>query len=95
MLIPCPWCGPCEENEFGYGGQAHVAYPTDPASMADAEWARHLFVRDNPRGWWRERWVHSAGCRQWFNLLRHTVTNQVGAAYPPFTAQPALPGATS
>ncbi|MGE5094790.1 MAG: sarcosine oxidase subunit delta, partial [Betaproteobacteria bacterium] len=27
LLIPCPWCGPREEIEFSYGGQAHVAYP--------------------------------------------------------------------
>ena len=29
MLIPCPWCGPRDETEFHYGGQAHVAYPAD------------------------------------------------------------------
>ncbi len=27
QLIECPWCGPREEVEFHYGGQAHVAYP--------------------------------------------------------------------
>ena len=27
QLIECPWCGPREETEFQYGGQAHVAYP--------------------------------------------------------------------
>jgi len=25
LLITCPWCGPREEPEFSYGGQAHVA----------------------------------------------------------------------
>ncbi|MDQ3577662.1 MAG: sarcosine oxidase subunit delta, partial [Actinomycetota bacterium] len=32
QLIPCPWCGPREEAEFHYGGQAHVAYPQDPSA---------------------------------------------------------------
>ena len=27
QLIECPWCGPREETEFHYGGQAHVAKP--------------------------------------------------------------------
>ena len=27
QLIACPWCGPREETEFHYGGQAHIAYP--------------------------------------------------------------------
>jgi sarcosine oxidase subunit delta len=26
QLIRCPWCGPREEVEFGYGGQAHVRH---------------------------------------------------------------------
>ena len=32
QLIACPWCGPREETEFHYGGQAHIAYPTGSAS---------------------------------------------------------------
>ena len=35
QLIPCPWCGPREEVEFHYGGQAHVAYPEEPAALTD------------------------------------------------------------
>ena len=49
QLIECPWCGPREEVEFHYGGQAHVSYPEDPAALSDEEWARYLFVRDNTR----------------------------------------------
>jgi len=82
MLIPCPWCGPSDENEFGYGGQAHVAYPDDPHALDDEAWGRFLFVRENPRGWWQERWFHSAGCRRWFAVARHTVTNEIRAALP-------------
>ena len=77
MLIPCPWCGPRNETEFHYGGQAGVTYPVDPAALSDEDWGRFLFVRENPKGRFRERWCHSAGCRQWFDLTRDTVTHEV------------------
>ena len=49
LLIPCPWCGPRDETEFKYGGQAHLPYPDDPAALSDEAWADFLFMRDNPR----------------------------------------------
>ncbi len=27
LLIPCPWCGPRDETEFTYGGEAHIVAP--------------------------------------------------------------------
>ena len=33
LLIACPWCGARPENEFRYGGEAHIARPRDPASV--------------------------------------------------------------
>lgn len=81
LLIPCPWCGPRDEVEFRYGGQAHVAYPGDAAAVDDAEWGQYLFVRDTPKGPLRERWRHSSGCRRWFNVVRHTVTNEILGVY--------------
>ncbi|WP_405727303.1 sarcosine oxidase subunit delta [Streptomyces sp. NBC_01537] len=90
LLIPCPWCGPRDEAEFHYGGQAHIAYPEDPAALTDDEWARYLFFRDNPKGPFAERWMHSAGCRQWFNAVRDTSTNVfVNSARPAFEDTPA------
>ena len=77
LLIPCPHCGPRNETEFHYGGQAGVAHPVDPDTLSDAEWVEYLFLRDNPRGRWRERWVHTAGCRRWFDLDRDTYTNEI------------------
>lgn len=74
MLISCPECGPRDETEFSYGGAAGVDYPDDPDALTDTEWAHYLFYRDNPRGAFVERWVHSAGCRRWFTALRDTVT---------------------
>ena len=50
QLIECPWCGPREEIEFHYGGQAHVAYPEDPPALTDEQWAHYVFFRDQPEG---------------------------------------------
>jgi heterotetrameric sarcosine oxidase delta subunit len=76
LLIECPWCGPRDEVEFRYGGQAGVAYPNDPEALDDAAWAAFVFFRDNPKGPFAERWVHSAGCRRWFNVVRDTLTHE-------------------
>jgi heterotetrameric sarcosine oxidase delta subunit len=81
LLIPCPWCGPRDETEFRYGGQAHVARPAAPEATSDAAWADYLFMRDNPKGPFRERWMHEAGCGRWFNLLRDTASHRILAAY--------------
>ncbi|MGW7242449.1 sarcosine oxidase subunit delta family protein [Streptomyces sp. NPDC054804] len=83
LLIPCPWCGPRDEAEFHYGGQAHVPYPEAPASLTDEEWARYLFFRANPKGPFAERWNHTAGCRRWFNAVRDTSTNEILTVYRP------------
>lgn len=88
LLLECPWCGTRPEPEFGYGGQAHVAYPQDPDALDDAAWAQYLFFRDNPKGPFAERWVHSAGCRRWFNVVRDTVSNDVLAVYRPGDPRP-------
>jgi heterotetrameric sarcosine oxidase delta subunit len=74
LSIPCPHCGDRDETEFHYGGQAGVAYPADPMALTDEQWAEYVFMRDNPRGWFAERWFHTAGCRRWFDIERHTVT---------------------
>jgi sarcosine oxidase subunit alpha len=81
LLIRCPWCGPRDEIEFRYGGEAHIPYPADPEALSDEEWADFLFMRDNPKGEWAERWVHAAGCRRWFNAIRDTATHRVVATY--------------
>ena len=81
LLISCPWCGPRDETEFHCGGEAHIVRPKDPDSLSDAEWADYLFMRTNPKGVHRERWVHTQGCRRWFNVLRHTLTHRILAVY--------------
>ncbi|SJM71373.1 sarcosine oxidase subunit delta [Gulosibacter sp. 10] len=100
--ITCPWCGAREEIEFSYGAEAHVAYPSEPASLTDTEWAHYVFFRKNTNGVFAERWNHSAGCRRWFNALRDTRDYKFLATYsigeqPPeeFRAQLAAPTSDS
>ena len=81
LLIDCPWCGPRDENEFSHGGEAHILRPEDPSALSDAEWGDYLFMRKNLLGPHSERWVHSAGCRRWFNVQRDTVTDETIAVY--------------
>ncbi|PSK97817.1 sarcosine oxidase subunit delta [Murinocardiopsis flavida] len=91
LLIPCPWCGPRDEAEFRYGGQAGIGYPADPAALSDAAWAEYLFFRDNPSGWFAERWFHTAGCRRWCDALRNTEDNAIAGACPPGGTLPEVP----
>ena len=81
LMIPCPWCGPRDETEFAYGGEAHIARPEAPAELDDGEWAEYLFLRTNPKGRHFERWMHAHGCRRWFNVERDTVSHVVAAVY--------------
>ncbi len=89
LLIDCPYCGPRAEIEFRCGGESHIQRPEPYFDVDDATWADYLFYRENPKGEHRERWLHAAGCRQWFNVARDTVTHQIrvtyamGAACPP------------
>ena len=89
QLIACPWCGPREETEFHYGGQAHVAYPADPHALTDEEWAHYVFFRSNPKGLFAERWSHHAGCRRWFNAVRDTATYRFQSVYRSDEQKPA------
>jgi heterotetrameric sarcosine oxidase delta subunit len=81
LLITCPYCGPRDEEEFSYGGEAHIARPADPFALSDAEWGQYLFMRKNPKGVHYERWNHARGCRRWLNVARDTVTHRIYAVY--------------
>jgi sarcosine oxidase, subunit delta len=79
MQLPCPLCGPRDEWEFACGGTTHIARPDLRAS--DAAWGEYLFFRDNPKGVHLERWRHTFGCGNWFNIARDTLTHEVLAVY--------------
>ena len=81
LQIKCPNCGYRDEIEFSCGGEAHISRPDYSISLTDKEWSEYLFLRSNPKGIFLERWVHSHGCRRWFNLVRDTVTNEIFEIY--------------
>ena len=81
LLLECPWCGRRNEDEFDYGGEAHIVRPETPHLLNDEQWADYLFMRTNARGKHQERWVHTHGCRRWFNVARDTIDHRILAVY--------------
>ena len=80
--IHCPYCDEYrEEEEFHPRGQAHLARPATPDTNTDDEWGGYLFFRDNERGIHHELWVHSVGCRKFFNITRNTATYEIHETY--------------
>ena len=90
IMIDCPWCGPRSEEEYTCGGQSHIVRPEKPAELSDREWADYLYQRINPKGVHYERWRHTYGCRQWFNVARDTVSHKVLAVYRMGDPKPAV-----
>ena len=81
LIIDCPWCGARDQSEFACGGQAHIVRPSDPDAISDEQWGDYLFMRSNTRGRHLEQWVHTYGCRRWFNVERDTVTYEIKSVY--------------
>ncbi|MGD9941770.1 MAG: sarcosine oxidase subunit delta [Burkholderiaceae bacterium] len=75
LLIPCPWCGERDEDEFSYGGDASVRRPE--LEEDDDIWFEYVYLRANPRGQHEEWWQHVAGCRRWLRLRRDTSTHEI------------------
>jgi len=92
IQIECPWCGTRDEEEFTCGGQSHIIRPEKPEEISDEQWASYLFDRINPKGVHLERWRHTFGCRQWFNVARDTVSHEIFAVYKLGEAAPNLSG---
>ena len=91
LLIDCPYCGPRPELEFAYGGQAHIARPADPSKASDQDWLEFLYLRDNTRGMFAERWRHARGCGRFFNALRDTTTDHFVTTYKVGEPRPVAP----
>jgi sarcosine oxidase subunit delta len=75
LRINCPWCGPRDEVEFRYRGDASVVRPNEH-SDASAYYA-YVYERENERGWHQEWWLHAAGCRKLLRVSRHTLTHEI------------------
>ena len=94
LLINCPYCGERDQSEFTNGGEAHVIRPKNPENVNDREWSEYVFIRANPKGIYYERWVHSHGCKKWFNAIRNTSTDEILKVYKMWETPPSLKGFT-
>ncbi len=92
FIIECPYCGKRDQNEFSYGGEAHIARPTNSDIQDDETWADYVFLRSNTKGVFAERWMHAAGCRKWFNALRNTASDKILAIYKQGEQPPQIAG---
>jgi sarcosine oxidase subunit delta len=81
QLFRCPFCGPRDETEFHYGGEPGNARPEPAPATNEADWARYLYMRANPKGPTREIWVHLT-CGEFFVMERDSVTHAIGASIP-------------
>lgn len=80
--LHCPHCGEMrEEEEFSYGGEAFIARPATPETLEEGAWGDYLFMRKNPKGWHWEMWGHTAGCRKYFVVKRHTATHAIEGSW--------------
>ena len=77
LRIPCPYCGLRDQVEFSFGGEADRVRPEEPSKLDSEAWSEYLFYRENTKGEHRELWVHSYGCRQWFELIRNTADHEI------------------
>ena len=80
FLLRCPNCGDRSVYEFRFGGEIKQRPSLD---ASQTEWTDYRYYRDNAAGIQREWWFHRAGCRQWLQAVRNTVTNEVLEAFLP------------
>ncbi|MBW7861204.1 MAG: sarcosine oxidase subunit delta [Rhodocyclaceae bacterium] len=78
----CPVCREARaEEEFRPKGEARIIRPPVPEAASDEEWADYLYFRTNPKGLHTEQWVHAAGCRKIFLVVRDTVSHEVAGSW--------------
>ncbi|MGO7917497.1 sarcosine oxidase subunit delta, partial [Rhizobium ruizarguesonis] len=74
---------------------AHIARPTDIASISDEEFEAYLFLRDNPKGLIFERWRHIHGCGRFFHAARDTVSDKFIVTYQAGEPKPVIGAAAT
>jgi sarcosine oxidase, subunit delta len=80
IRVPCPWCGSRSVAECVHHGEP-AARPEVETATPPA-WRGYLYLEANPCGWVTERWFHRAGCRRFFTVERHTLTNEIRTGAP-------------
>ena len=72
---------PITTAEFFLVGAAYI-----PSIVGMAQQRRYL--RENPRGAYREYWHHAGGCRRWLLVTRDTATHAVAGVADAAGARP-------
>ncbi len=76
QIFTCPFCGPRDEREFHFVGEAGKTRPDTTRPISDADWAGYLFTARNDIGPAREVWRHVT-CHEVFVMERDTLTMEV------------------
>ena len=76
QIFPCPFCGPRDEREFHFAGEAGKTRPDTTQDISDGDWSDYLFHSENTKGASREIWVHTT-CQEYFIMTRDTATMDV------------------
>ncbi|MBR9650694.1 sarcosine oxidase subunit delta [Thalassovita aquimarina] len=81
QLFPCPFCGPRDEHEFHFAGEAGKARPDTTRTVSPEGWAHYLNDQRNEKGRVREVWMHLT-CSELFAMERDSVTMEVLSSAP-------------
>lgn len=81
QLFHCPFCGPRDEREFHFAGEAGKARPATTGAVSAEDWARYLNTQRNEKGHVREVWMHLT-CSELFVMERDSVTMEVLSSAP-------------
>jgi sarcosine oxidase subunit delta len=76
QIFPCPFCGPRDETEFRFCGEAGNIRPGGGKAAPTAKWSRYLYFQRNGQGRVAEIWAHIP-CGELFRLERDNVTHAV------------------
>jgi heterotetrameric sarcosine oxidase delta subunit len=76
QIFTCPFCGPRNEREFHFAGQAGKTRPDTTVDISSNSWRAYRFAYENPKGPAREIWVHLP-CQEYFIMTRDTETMEV------------------
>ena len=76
QIFPCPFCGPRDEREFHFAGEAGKMRPDTTADVSAEDWGTYLHMHRNEKGRVREVWVHKP-CAEMFILERDSLTMAV------------------
>ena len=76
QIFPCPFCGPRDEREFHFAGEAGKTRPDTTMPVSNADWAAYLYAQRNQKGAVREVWMHLP-CAEMFVLERDSLTMDV------------------